>query len=58
MKALLVAYDFRELYKNLELKIVFLGMLEAVRNSQRPKFGRLKFLGLKKKLWFSQLENK
>jgi hypothetical protein len=44
MKASLVAYDFRELYKKLELKIVKYGyILEAVQKGQRPKLGRLKF---------------
>jgi hypothetical protein len=43
MKASIVAYDFRELYKNLELKIVKIGMSEATQNSQRLKSGRSKF---------------
>jgi hypothetical protein len=35
----LVTYDFRELHKKLELKIV---KSEAAQNSQRPKSGRSK----------------
>jgi hypothetical protein len=43
MKASLVAYDFKELHKKSELKIVIVDMSEAAQNSQRPKSGRLKF---------------
>jgi hypothetical protein len=43
MKASLVAYDFRELHKKLELKIINAGMSEAVQNIQQPKLDRSKF---------------
>jgi hypothetical protein len=33
MKASLVAYDFREIHKKLELKIINLDMSEAAQNS-------------------------
>jgi hypothetical protein len=40
MKASLLAYDFRELHKKLEIKIV---KYDVAQNSQRPKSGRSKF---------------
>jgi hypothetical protein len=43
MKASLVAYDFRELQKKLELKIENMGMSEAAQNSQQLKSSRSKF---------------
>jgi hypothetical protein len=42
MKASLIAFDFRELYKKPKIKIVNMGMSEAAQNSQQPKSGRSK----------------
>jgi hypothetical protein len=42
MKASFVAYDFREVHKKSELKIVKLDMSDAAQNSQYSKSGRLK----------------
>jgi hypothetical protein len=46
MKSSLVAYDFKELNKKSELKIINMNMLKPAQYSQRPKFGRSNFLGL------------
>jgi hypothetical protein len=43
MKALFVAFDFRELHKNLKLNIENMDMSEVAQNSLRPKSACLKF---------------
>jgi hypothetical protein len=47
MKASLVAYDFRELHKKSELKIVKYGYLRGCTKRPTTQFGLLEILGVK-----------
>jgi hypothetical protein len=56
MKAFFVAYDYGELHKKLELKIMKYGYVKGCPKKPATQIGSLKILGVKNCFYFSSMQ--